>query len=252
MPVQGIVENGVNYTFEEYMVLAENGKAKLPFTLASALVPKMQKKHSFPYPSIISSCPRKVAIEHTNNFYASFGTILYSFRGTLLHELLRQAQKAGMKETLVKIDTGKYQINGVVDYYNAETREVRDYKTQKAFHYIKNEIDETYLRKPAFFMQCCLYALGLKQQGIMIDHGVLEYYCFEINDGKPWNYEVEFDINDEKIEQTVEVFNNHVDKIKLGIEDIGQVTRSGCKDFGYLCRDYCDVKDICKILPGGE
>jgi len=264
MGVQGIYENGINYTFEEYTKLAKDGKSVIPLTLALTLIKNAQAKHSLASPSMAGSCPRQKAIENKEDFFYDLDMMRFLVRGVLAHKLFEDSPIEGLKERRVKIDTGDYKLNGCVDLIRVKEQEIVDYKTvQKfAFDFKTGEFKEDFLWKQNYLDQINLYALACAQGGIkenegekigkvQITKGSIEYYCFDVSSGK-WNHSIHFPITEQSIEEARVRFNAHIKKIELCIEDYSKFTYSDCQPWHFFCKDYCQVSGLCQRLPGGE
>lgn len=241
--INGITENGVNYSFEEYLELSGAGKTIIPFTLASLQIKNIMKEHSFPYPSCISSCPRKLAIEQTRDIYLNLSYLKWSIFGSAMHLFLEKSPIEGTKEAYIKINTGKYTINGCVDFYADNL--IKDYKTTKAFWIVNGKVDEKYLRKDSYIIQVNLYGLGLTQRNVPVKYGCLEYYANNV-DADIWCHQINFDITPESMEDARVKFNNHIGLAEKGINNLADLPISECKEYFGLCQKYCSCYEICK------
>lgn len=102
-------------------------------------------------PSALKGCKRKLTLERTTDYYAEPPKLYYAVRGSLIHGFLEnvdgQPDGSGLQGVVtekrlfktLKTSLGvDFVISGQVDFYDAQTKTLEDYKTaaDKAFYFL--------------------------------------------------------------------------------------------------------------------
>jgi hypothetical protein len=94
-------------------------------------------------PSALKGCTRKLVLERTTDYYAEPPKLYYAVRGSLIHGFL---ENQGLNNVQTEVRLFKkfkslgqeFVISGQIDYYDAQTKTIEDYKTasDKAFFFL--------------------------------------------------------------------------------------------------------------------
>lgn len=112
------------------------------------------------------TCEAVLKRRHQDDVVVDVAQSVWAVFGSAVHKILEESKETDsqLKENWLSVQVGDYELSGIFDLYDADTKTVTDWKTAGTIKWLKKEFDD-------YRMQLLLYCWLLRKNGFEADNG---------------------------------------------------------------------------------